>query len=338
MYTPLPENFDSLNSAQKNEEALRAGYTGYNDYLDQKNRNITGQGTIGISGQAPQTGMPGTGTGAINFAQPTLNLPDLYKNLMGKSGISTLEQDLSTKQKAYNDVISKINDNPWLSEANRVGKISKLSTDYENSIAGLKTDVATKKADIETQLNLETKQFDINSEQATQALNQFNSLLSSGALDNASPEDIANFTRATGMSSSMIQSAINASKEAKKKDVPTSVIDFDDGTNVGFAIINTQTGEIISKQTVATSEPKKSTGSGSDGLTDTQSRAVTSIARKALTEVDTNEDKALSLPEYQQAVEKIMTEAGVDFKTADDYATSAFNDLGYKTWQWSQYK
>ena len=54
----------------------------------------------------------------------------------------------------------------------------------------------------------------------------------------------------------MIRAAIDANK---KKNVQTSTISFDDGVNQGFAVINNQTGEIISKQTIAASKPKAST-------------------------------------------------------------------------------
>lgn len=195
----------------------------------------------------------GNGTGVPELApQPTLNLPELYKSLTANSGIGDLEKELSDKEKAFIEATGVINDNPFLSEATRVGRVNKLDELFQKRTANLRGDIATKKADIETQLNLETKQFDINSQVAQQALAQFNSLLGMGALDNASGEDIAKLTRATGLTSSMITSAINANKQ---KNVSTSTISFDDGTNQGFAIINTQTGEIISKQTIAASKP-----------------------------------------------------------------------------------
>ena len=186
---------------------------------------------------------------------PAIDLPNLYKSLQAGSGITEAEAQLSALTKAHNDAMSKINDNPWLSEATRVGRISKLATDYENKANAIKGDIAVKKADIETLLNLQTKQFDIQSNQAQQAMSQYNTLLNSGALNNASGEDIAAITRATGLSSSMIYGAIN---NKKINDVKTSTVSFDDGTNQGFAVINSQTGEIISRQIVAASKPDTS--------------------------------------------------------------------------------
>lgn len=189
----------------------------------------------------------------IGYAAP--NVPDLqglYKTLNENTGISSLEQELADKADAYAKAQSKINDNPYLSEANRVGRIQKLSIDYNNDIKNTQDQLAMKKADVETQLNLATKQFDINSQAARDALDRFNTLLQTGALANADGADIANLTRSTGLSSSAIQSAITAQK---KKDVQTSVVSYDDGKNQGFAVIDTQTGAIISKQVIAASKP-----------------------------------------------------------------------------------
>ncbi len=215
-----------------------------------------------MAGQTPTTpGFAGgggavTGGGVGMPVTPSINLPDLYKSLTKDSGIEAIQADLSTKEKQYNEAVSKINDNPFLSEASRVGRQQKLTTDYQNSIKSLQNDVATKKADIETQLNLKSKQFDIESQQAKDAFSQFNSLLGMGALNNAGGNEIAAITRTTGLSSTMIQSAISA---AKDKNTPTSTIQWDDGTNKGFAVINSKTGDIINKQTISASTPKAKT-------------------------------------------------------------------------------
>lgn len=283
---------------------------------------------------SPSSSGAGAGTAGI-VAPETINLPKLYEGLYSSSGIRDIEADLSAKTNAYNAQVAKIKDNPYLSEATMTGRLSKLEQKFAADTANIKNDIAMRKADIETQLNLQTKQYDINSEASQRALSQFQSLLSSGALDNASGEDIANLTRSTGISSSMILSAINANKA---KNVQTSTISYDDGVNQGFAIINTQTGEIINRQVVASSKPTKATGGsggkGGSGLTPTQEREATAVARKSLTKVDTNDDKRLSQQEYTNAVRAIMTATGLSFEEADDIATQAFNDLGFRKWKW----
>lgn len=202
------------------------------------------------------------GGAGVNFTPaPTIDLPALYQRFYETSGISDLEKKLSGYTESYNTAQSAINDNPFLAEANRVGRVQKLSTDFDNRTANIRNDIATKKADIEMQLNLQTKQFDINSQTAQQELSKFQMLLESGALSGASGEDIANITRATGLSSTMISSAIQA---ANKKNVQTQVISFDDGVNQGYAVIDQQTGQILNQQVVAASA-KAASGGGSGG-------------------------------------------------------------------------
>lgn len=201
-----------------------------------------------------QTGSTGTsGAGGISGGmagglqtQAQLNLPDLYKNLYASAGIDQAQQALAEKEKQFTEAKGKINDNPFLSEATRVGRVAKLEQLYNERTANDRAEIAQKKADIETQMQLQTKQFDINSQAAQQAMQQFNTLLNMGALSGATGEDIANITRSTGISSGMIQSAINASK---KKDVKSQVIksEADDGT-VTLTVVNADTGEIINQQ------------------------------------------------------------------------------------------
>jgi len=215
-----------------------------------------------------------TGGGLGITAPETINLPQLYEGLYSKSGIRETEADLTAKTNAFNEQVAKIKDNPYLSEATMTGRIKKLEDKFRADTALTQNDIAMKKADIETKLNLETKQFDINSQVARDALEKFQTLLSSGSLDGASGEDIASLTRSTGLSSSMIQSAINANKA---KNVQTSVIQFDDGTNQGFAVINQQTGEIINTQTVATSKPKNNKATQAEEKTANLASLKTSI-------------------------------------------------------------
>lgn len=278
----------------------------------------------------PSASNAGLGQGT-SLPQASINLPELYKSLQKDSGVQDAQAQLSNMEKSLIEQKGKINDNPFLSEASRVGRVAKLEQLFNERTANIRGDIATKQADVEMQLNLATKQFDINSQQAQQALAQFNTLLNSGALNNATGEDISAIIRTTGLSGSMIQGAINASKA---KDVKTSTIQFDDGINTGFAVINSQTGDIISKQVIAGSKPTKATGGSGGGTTTAQKTKITTSARSAIAKADSNADERLSMQEYKDAVAQIMTDTGTDFATADDYATTAFDDLGYKKWKW----
>lgn len=207
----------------------------------------------------------GDGGGSDTFggmiSQPTIDLSQVYNNLYAGSGISALEEKVAKFDTAKTEALGKINDNPYLSEATRVGRVAKMEDLHNQRTADLRGQVATKKADIETRLNLETKQFDIDSQQAQQAISQFNSLLAMGALDNATGDTIANITRATGIESSMIQSAIKANKA---KNVQTSAITSTDDNGVTtVSIINATTGELINQTSLGSVDKvTKKTGGG----------------------------------------------------------------------------
>ena len=209
----------------------------------------------GAMASGATTGGEGIGLGAMAAPQ-TFDLQEMYKSLTHEAGIESLETELSTKEKEYIAAKAEINDNPFLSEATRVGRVAKLEQLYQERTANLRGDIATKKADIETQLNLQLKQFDINSQQTQLAWSQFNTLLQAGALDNATGEDIAAITRTTGIGSSMIQSAIQANK---KKNQQVSLTQFDDGTNV-YAIAMDEMGNVINRQLLGPST--KTSGGG----------------------------------------------------------------------------
>lgn len=337
--------------AQRLAELRKAGTEGHPEGIHQYPGAPTsfydsGAGYVG--GTAP--------AGGIGFNQPqTLDLAGLYQKLYDTSSIKndqTRFEDLSKKaserELAKNEALAKINDNPFYSEGTRVGRAAKLNEIYNNDVTALtgqqkviQDKIATQKADIETKLNIQTKQFDINSQAATQALNQFNSLLSAGALDSASGTDIANLTRSTGIPSSMIQSAIAASRKAKEKDIQTQTISFDDGNNTGFAVINSQTGEIIKKQVVAASAPtateQKAAAGGSSGGSKASSTSKTVIinqAKAGFKNVDTNKDKLISLQEFQRVVNNLMSVYGIGQSDAASYAAQGMSALGYSKWKW----
>lgn len=244
-------------------------------YLQQQNPNAApittnqNNGNTAATNPGPTTqGNPtGAGGGVGAITAPTIDLQGLYSNLTDKAGIGDLQKKLDAETQSFNDASSKINDNPFLAESSRVGRLQKLQTDYNNNTKTLQDQITQKSADVQNQLALASKQFDMNSQAAQQAMTQFNDLLSSGALSNASASDIASITAATGLSSSMIQGAIDT---ANKKNQPTQVVSFDDGTNQGFAVIDPTTGQIINKQVIAGSKPsaeqlKLAAGGGGGG-------------------------------------------------------------------------
>lgn len=285
--TTTPTSFSSASAVGGGSSALASQYgsldrymaeTGKQSTLDQIRATPGGYEKANaefMSGKGQfATSTPGGSMASIT-PQATIDLPSIYQSLYQSSGISDLEKSYSDKEKQFIEAKGSLNDNPFLSEASRAGKEATLTKLFGERTANLKNDIATKKADIETQLNLQMKQLDINSQAATQALNQFNTLLSAGALDNASGEDIANFTRSTGIPSSMIQSAIQASVKAKEKkeEVSTQLITSTaDSGEVTTTLINTQTGEIISQKSLGNVGNAQTAGGSTSSTKNAQSQ------------------------------------------------------------------
>ena len=297
------------------------GYAGWNDTEALADYKATG-------GQGKMT----NGGGSVTQAPP-IDLTNIYDNLYNEQGINDLQAQLNTQTQSFNQAVSKINDNPYLSEANRVGRVQKLTIDYNNSIKNLQDQIAQRTANVETKLGLATKQYDMTSQAQQTAFSQLNSLLSSGALDSASGSTIASLARSTGLSTDVINSAIQANKN---KNVNTQLIQSeDDNGNVTISVIDGNTGDIIRQTSLgAVGTKTKTSGGGGGGLTPTQERAITTSARQSLIEVDGNEDKLVSAEEYIQAVERLMIATGIDEATADEYLSNALTDLQFGRWNW----
>lgn len=218
-------------------------------------------GAGGLNGASGAVGSLGAaaGNGGLDLVALTNSAYNTPEITAANKAIEDIGTQITTRQKALADAQAGINDNPFYSEATRVGRSQKLTQQanddvivFQNQAKAAQDKLATLRADAEIKVNAAKGQYDINNAASKEAFNQFQTLLQSGALDNVSGSDIANITRATGVSSTMIQSAVNAQK---KKNVKTSIIQYDDGDHTGYAVVNADTGEVINKQIVAVSKP-----------------------------------------------------------------------------------
>ena len=210
----------------------------------------------------PGAGTPGAGTpgGALTPEQEEVDFQAIYKNIQENSGVKALEDEYLEKERIFIENKGKINDNPFLSEATRVGRERKLTELFNDNTANLQNKIAMRKADTEMMMNLQLKQIDFNSQQSQLAFEQLNSLIGMGAFDNASGELIAEWTRKTGLSSDIILSAVKASKKAN---VDTQIITSTaDSGEVTISVINSQTGEIINQSSLGNVGNAESGGGG----------------------------------------------------------------------------
>lgn len=266
---------------------------------------------LGFSGTntGGSTSGVGTGTGAGFTAPAPVDLVGQFKDLLKSSGIQEKETQLSQMEKDFIEAKGGVNDNPFLNEASRVGREAKLTKLFDERTANIRGEIATSRADAETQLNLQMKQFDINSQQAKDAMDQFNFLLSSGALNNASGEDIANITKATGLSSSIIYSAIDTTKKTAQNANSQVITSTDNNGNVTVTTIDKNTGEIMAQNSLGNiGGAKESSGPGSakagsaQFISENKSAVSTFLFSKA------NDYGHVSPSEWQQAQQAWITD------------------------------
>jgi len=216
---------------------------------------------------------------SFNTSQPTVpNFQNIYDTAIAtgtqnfQTQYDTLSEQIRQRETAKNEAISKISDNPYLSEATMTGRIDKINRKYNadtqtltNQQTLLQNKITTAKADAQIKVNIATNQYNIENTQYQQNLQRVNQYLSAGLFNNASGADIAQIAVATGMNASMVQSIITASK-AKNAPKPT-LMSTDDGTNQYIVAVDSTTGSVISKQVIGKSTLKTP---GTDTKTNTQ--------------------------------------------------------------------
>lgn len=213
------------------------------------------QARLGISGGSSS----GMGTGFSTGSIAPINLNTMYDQAMNDPALKALQDELIAKKTARDSAEADINDNPFYTEATRVGRLAKLSEKADDEINTLQSQIDGKKADALVKINIATQQYDIESKAYQQNLDKLNTLISSGAIVGASSKDISQIALATGMSTDMVRSIVDTTKKNQRQ---TQVVTAtDDNGNVTVAVIDSQTGERISQNSLG-AIGNKQTGSG----------------------------------------------------------------------------
>jgi hypothetical protein len=240
-------------------------------YINSQYSNPSGgTGSIATSGGTGATGL-GSMLGSGSGVSSNLNLMDEQKKLYDASGITQLQTTIAGIQATIDNMKAdadraraEVNENPFLSEASRVGRIRKIDEALNDSLqseeaklANYNTQITQKQNEINDKLNLQIKQFDIDKALRQENRDLFNSLLSTGALNGATDQDLGNLATQTGLSINFIKSAIQASQKADVQ-IETQT---DNNGNVTILTIDKQTGQIIN-QVSAGKIGKGTTGGG----------------------------------------------------------------------------
>lgn len=282
--------------------------------------------------------------GVAPVSKPTVDLQGVYDSALKAGGVDQSQaqadqigSQIDAKRQAASDAAATINDNPWYAEASRTGRLAKLDQQTQSDIGNLTNQqsiaqgkVAAVKADAQVKLNIASQQYNIQSQEYQQSLQQANSLLTSGALDNASPSDIASIATSTGLSPSMVQSIIDTSKA--KNAVKPQLVTIDDGKNQIIKAVD-QNGNVINSQVLGASVKAQTTGTKAEKPV--EPAKYLTPATKILGEMDIaatgkgTADKLLSRGEQQQAFNQILALVGGDQSLAQQVFQQAFDVGGY---------
>lgn len=228
------------------------------------NTTLDTQQKLGI---APSSGTSSTSSsspfGSFSGGQGAgIDLNKMYEQAINDPALKALEEELNAKKQARDTEEAKINDNPFYSEATRVGKLSKLDAKALDEINTLQSQIDAKKADALVKINIATQQYNIEDKQYQNNLAKLNTLINSGAIVGATSSDVAQIAQATGMSTEMVNQIIQTTKQGQ---VQTSVTtNTDDNGNVTVSVINTKTGEVIAQNSLGAIGNKQGTSTTVD--------------------------------------------------------------------------
>ena len=251
------------------------GYAGWDDAGANADFNATGG--------AGKGGSRSSGMGNINVSKPAMpDFQSIYDTAVtagtkdSLSALDTITKRRQAQELQKNEAISKIADNPYLSEATMTGRIAKLTDRYNADTQALtgqemveQNKITTAKADAQVKLGIAQNTYNIQNQDYQQQVSQINQYLSAGLLNDISEQEMAQIATTTGMSTEMVKSIITGSKA--KNEVKPQLITIDDGQNQQIVAVDSN-GTVINKQVLGPSQAKAGSGSGG-GSSATQAKA-----------------------------------------------------------------
>lgn len=251
----------SMVSEEVNKQSAAAqgkSYEEFKTYLGQNNKGQTvnkptGASTQGGGGASSLSG--GTsGGGAASKYNVKEEYDKLYKDLGIddiKSQVSAKQAEIDARRTRLSEAEGVINENPFLAEATRTGKIRRLQEQAQGEVDSLQREQALLQNQLNeanqtlaTRTNLGTQQYQIDRQAAADAVSELNSLLTSGA--DMSGINVGDFAARTGMSADTISALVSASQEKEIK--PTVITSTNDAGVVTVTIIDQNTGAIVGQQ------------------------------------------------------------------------------------------
>lgn len=209
------------------------------------------QKKLSTSTQVPQISSTANPMGTSPISGIDLN--SYYDKYFNTPEAQVKKDELAKQEKARDEAITGVQDNPWYSQSTRGGKIAAITSDSERNLARVNNELNRLQSDAQIQYNIQLQQYDINRQAYQDSLNLFSSLVQSGALTNASGEDVARLSVQTGIPTSMINSIVETSK-VKSLSLQT----LDDGNNQYVVAIDPN-GNVVNKTFLGASKSSSTT-------------------------------------------------------------------------------
>ena len=229
--TPGINTFPNIPSSGSGGGDAGAQAAGFSDYADYQNQQAAASRASAV---------------------PSFDLIGATNAVYNTPAIQAANKAISDRQQASADAQANINDNPFYSDAERTGQLSKETTQADNDITVQQNILANLNSQAAIQLNAAQGQYNIDDTAYQQKLTNFQNLVSSGALDNASASDLAGMAVSTGIPISMIQSmqSVSKAKDTPAGQSPQLIQSTDNQGNLTLLAVDSN-GTVLNQTTIA---------------------------------------------------------------------------------------
>jgi len=258
------------------------------------NQRLANRNNGGNSNPVQESGNSGNVYGG---GAPSIDLNKVYETALNSDEIKNLKTEIDMKKQGLNQAMTSINDNPFASEATRLGKLRRLDESAGREVQTLEANLAQKTADAQVKVNIATQQYNIESQQYQNNLSRLNTLISSGALLNATGSDLAEIALSTGLTTTMVKSIQDKMKSDQIQ--PQVITNTDNNGKVTVSVIDSRTGEVISQNSLGNIGGANTSGGGGNQYkagTPTYISAVNAMTQDLQTVM--GEDKRVSPNDY----------------------------------------
>jgi hypothetical protein len=223
-----------------------------------------------------QQATPTAGAGATGLSGGMTSGGGVKSEISSEIPSYQYSSERKTAEAEYNKLTTEldkakadINDNPYFSEATRSGRILKLNERANDKLTTLQNRVASLKADEQVAYNVSMDRYKLQQDQIKQNIDRLKMYIDTGAILNATGQDIAKIGVATGMSQAMLQGIISRTRaEIAAQNAPKTELKVfeDDNGDVTVAVFDSQTSKMVGKSQLSGVSKTKQTNLATEKL------------------------------------------------------------------------